>query len=351
MKKIIFKTQLSALFLLFAINSNAQVIPKIVDVPDSFTSQQKKTFEKESEKIKEQKKNLNTRISDFNLKCEKVEKKTSLERECADEQVLIKEGKGKLIEAINQFNKDILNALDAIRIIVAMNALAKDLGWSVDEQLRLDSALNKLDFDGDTSVTSTTIVQTWQDILTRGHGEDFKKEAAQGKGSGLPGAGKQSFEDCTLFALANATGLPYPEVAARATKLIREGKWRNAAESSNPQRTIEKQGLTGGEVVMLAEAFGRVEVIPSSDFARILKEGHTVMTNVVPYNGNLDAGHQVVLTKTFQHKGETWFELIDSNQEGSQQRLYLSNTELYTILRENGVVYRPDRGTIPKIPD
>ena len=342
---------MSALLVLFAINSNGQIIPKIVDVPDSFTSQQKKTFTKEREKVIEEKKNLNTRISDFNLKCEKVEKKTSLEQECADEQARIKEGKGKLIEAINQFNKGIFDALEAIRIIGAMNALAKDLGWSADEQLRLDSALNKLDFDGDTSVTSTTIVQTWQDILTRGHGEDFMKEAAQGKGPGLPGAGKQSFEDCTIFALANATGLPYPEVAARATKLIREGKWRNAAESSNPQKTIEKHGLIGGEVVMLAEAFGRVEVINSADFAKTLKEGHTVMTNVVPSNGDFKKGHQVVLTKTFQHKGETWFELIDSNQAGSGQRLYLSKKELYIIQKENGVVYRPDRGTIPKIPD
>jgi hypothetical protein len=72
------------------------------------------------------------------------------------------------------------------------------------------------------------------------------------------------------------------------------------------------------------------------------------MINVVPPGGNLSDGHEVVLTKTFQHGGETWFEMMDSNQ-GPQRRLFLSSQELNTILNENGVAYRPEPGMTPML--
>ncbi|HSD97357.1 MAG TPA: hypothetical protein VLB06_09465 [Sulfuricaulis sp.] len=237
---------------------------------------------------------------------------------------------------------------EVARIINEMNALAKRLGWSADEQDRLATALKRLGADGEQNVTDTQIRRAWQDVLARGRGGEIARAAAQGDGPGLSGAGKQSFEDCTIFALANASGLPYSVVAARATKLIGEGEWREAAARANPQKAIEQKGLIGGEVVMLAEAFGQAEVVPSSAFAKTLKEGRPVMVNVVPENGNVEGGHEVVLARTFQHGGETWYEMMDSNQ-GPQRRLYLSSKELNTMLQENGVAFRPDPGTTPKL--
>ena len=95
---------------------------------------------------------------------------------------------------------------------------------------------------------------------------------------------------------------------------------------------------------MLTEVFEQVEVIPGTAFVNTLKEGHPVMINVILSSGNINSGHEIVLITTFQHQGETWFEMIDSNQDGAQQRLYLSTQQLTTILKENGVVYRPDPG-------
>lgn len=236
---------------------------------------------------------------------------------------------------------------ETARIINEMNALAKRLGWSADEQVRLATALSRLDADGTQGVSDMEIRRAWQDVLARGQDEDLVRKAIQGDGPELSGAGKQSFEDCAIFALANASGLPYSVVAARANKLIGEGGWRDAAERANPQKTIEEKGLNGGEVIMLAESIGQVEVVPSSAFAKTLKEGRPVMVNVVPENGNVEGGHEVVLTKTFQHDGDTWFEIMDSNQ-GAQRRLYLSGKELNTLLQENGVAYRPEPGTTTK---
>jgi hypothetical protein len=237
---------------------------------------------------------------------------------------------------------------EVVRIINEMNALAKRLGWSVEEQGRLNKALNSMGADGTQNVTRDEIRSAWQGVIARGQDGDIARKAAQGDGPGLIGAGKQSFEDCAIFALANASGLPYSVVAARATKLIGEGGWRAAAERANPQKTIEQKGLIGGEVAMLAEAIGQVEMVPSTAFAQTLKQGRPVMVNVVPQDGNVNGGHQVVLTKAFQHRGETWYEIVDSNQ-GPQRRLYFSSKELGTVLQENGVAFRPEAGTTTKL--
>ena len=237
---------------------------------------------------------------------------------------------------------------EVVRIINEMNALAKRLGWSAEEQDRLNTALNSMGADGTQNVTRDQIRSAWQDVMARGQEGDIARKAAQGDGPGLVGAGKQSFEDCAIFALANASGLPYSVVAARATKLIGEGGWRDATERANPQKAIEQRGLIGGEVAMLAESIGQVEMVPSTAFAMTLKQGRPVMVNVVPQDGNVNGGHQVVLTKTFQHGGETWYEVMDSNQ-GPQRRLYVSSKELGTVLQENGVAFRPEPKTTSKL--
>jgi hypothetical protein len=186
--------------------------------------------------------------------------------------------------------------------------------------------------------------------LNRSQDANLLQEASQGGGLGFPGSGKQTDnQDCAVFALANAAGLPYGVVAARATKLIRQGDWRGAGERANPRKTIEQNGLMGGEVVMLAEAFGQAEVVSGSDFAKILQDGRPVLVNVVaPKTEDIRFGHEVVLTKTFQHGGETWYVMMDSNQ-GPLRRLFLRAEELNSMLKENGVAFRPEPGMTPKL--
>ena len=91
----------------------------------------------------------------------------------------------------------------------------------------------------------------------------------------MPGRMQSEYMDCTIFAVANATHLPYGVVATRAAEVLRDAEWRSGAERANPQKTIEGIGLNGGEVVMLAEIFGRAEVIPPGAFPEALKNGKT----------------------------------------------------------------------------
>lgn len=297
---------------------------------------------------------LRTRKENHNKACKAVEDGSDANVRCTTELASLSADVKRHVDASKQFiveYKRYVEEQDKIdKIIKGITALALKLKWDASERDRLDKALNSLQVDG--AGISEDARLAWVAILARGQDEALVQEAAQGSGRGFPGAGEQNgYSDCTIYALANATGRPYGYVAALANKFISEGQWRNAAERADPEHEVFKTGggLNGGEVVMLTEALGQVEVVPSSAFAKTLKEGRPLMVSVVPPNGNFNLGHEVVLSKTFQHNGGTWFEMIDSNQSGPWQRRYLSQEELQTVLQENGVAFRAEPGTIPKL--
>ncbi len=240
------------------------------------------------------------------------------------------------ISTATAFNSDLTNAwANRVRDLMVESVATRD--WTRDEKDRARDLLTKLDEDGD-STSSASVRKTWKDIQGRRANGTFAKEAAGGTGPGLPGSGNQTIhEDCAVFALANAAGVPYGVAAARATKVISDGAWRTDAERADATRTIEEGGLMGGEVILVAEALGTATLVPSTSFAKTLSAGQPVLVNLYPYNGSLRSGHETVLTKTFKHGTETWFEMIDSNEKGSRQRLYLSEKELGLLLKENGV--------------
>ena len=277
--------------------------------------------------------------------CSGVEEGSAKAADCIAEARAVKLAVQDYRAALTNFQTHIAGAEYAFKLVNGLNAMARLPEWSSVDPARLDKALNALGWDGDARKTHGQILQTWKTMLTRSNDNVLAGEASHGEGPGFPGAGEQTrYNDCTLFALANASGVPYGVVAARATQLIGDGDWHTAGERANPQRVIEQGGLNGGEVIMMAESLGQAEVVRSADFAKTLKEGRPVLVGVSSQGG----AHEVVLTKSFQHGGETWFEMMDSNQ-GPVKRLYLSNKELNSILQENGVAYRPEPGNTPKL--
>lgn len=352
-----------ACFWLSCVPAYAEKIPALAVVPAGLPSETEARLNQQRQELDQEYYKFKKAADDFSAKPAKQQSDAEYEA--------LKAWRTRYINSAKVFNEEVTNAARSLkvpdnqthsapkpevdllgaegrRIIKGINALAKQLGWSVDKQARLDKALNRLGIDPATWSDRDKIRRIWQGVLTRGQSADLVQEASQDGGLGFPGAGKQTHVDCSVFALANAAGLPYGVVAARAAELIRQGEWRNADERANPQKFIEQKGLMGGEVVMLAEAFGRAEVVPFSDFAKTLRGGRPVLVNVMPSNGDARFGHEVVLTKTFQHGGETWYVMMDSYQ-GPKQRLFLSGKELNTMLKENGVAFRPEPGTTPKL--
>lgn len=339
------------LLLIMVLFSAAHVhagIPAVPEIPVALPDSVRQPLIKKRQPLALRKLALVDEGNVINQNCATVQKGSSQHQSCLARLAQFNSRADALSKEMDQLIDEIY-AAEAKHIIGSMNALAKRLGWDADELARLDKALNSLTADGDPNVTEGQIRSAWQNVLARGSDSAIAQKAASGDGPRLPGAGTQTgHEDCAIFALANAAGLPYGMAAARAAKLIGEGEWRDAAARANPQRAIEQKGLTGGEVVMLAEAFGQVEIVRSADFAKHLKQGRPVMVNVVPVNGDVRAGHEVVLTRAFQNGGETWYEMMDSNQ-GPLRRLYVSAKELNTMLQENGVAFRRDPGTAPQL--
>lgn len=328
---------------LFAVASTQAGLPAVPEIPLRLPDSVRQMLTAKRQPLVERKLALMEAGRAINESCNAVERGSTAHANCRDRAATFGERVRALRIGVELLGDEIDNAVGA-HTIRSMNALAERLGWRAAERARLASALNELAFDGDPNATDADISRTWREVLARGAGE-FAREAAATPGPGMVGAGTQTrYEDCAIFALANAIGLPYDVVATRATKLVGEGEWRDAAERAAPGRAIEKRGLMGGEVVLLAEALGQVDVVPSGAFARTIREGRPVMVNLVPER--LSGGHQVVLTKVFQRGDVTWFEMMDSNQ-GPLRRLYLTAAELGTLLQENGVTIRPEAGTTP----
>lgn len=232
-----------------------------------------------------------------------------------------------------------------------MHALAEKLGWSDEKRARLDGEVKKLRIFDKGQMDKATVADIWRGIEARSKSEVLAREARAGSGVSMgPGAGAQDKElqDCAVFALANATGQPYSVVAARANELLASAGWRSEDERAHPQRVIEQSGLNGGEVLMLAEAFGQGEAVSPVDFEKTLGEGRPIMVDVYPGNwdGDLRHSHEVVLTRTFQHEGKTWYVVSDS-LKGPQRQLFLSSDELSDVIRDTGVAYRTEQGRTP----
>lgn len=235
---------------------------------------------------------------------------------------------------------------DDIRIPLGVQILAKRLKWSAEKQNRLEKALKEIGFDGLAEITEENVRKGWGAIWTNADDKALIRIADKA-GPSLPAVGQKESNDCAVAAMATASGLSYAEVARQAKSLIEKGEWRDQAVRKDPQEAL-RQGLSGGEVIMLAESLGRVEVVPSSRFEATLKKGQPVMVNVVTAgtkpqgfppgsSATVLGNHQLVLTKTFRHDDKTWYEIADSRYPDT--RFFATPDQLNLILQEKGIAY------------
>ncbi|TAL26956.1 MAG: hypothetical protein EPN97_18490 [Alphaproteobacteria bacterium] len=327
--------------------------PSLPPVPENIPEPDQSRLKKQYDEAFQFKEKLNTRIRAMNAKCTNIPEDTPKVTECREEDASISAEKTKY----SGLKSDYLRALSGAggvmkkkldpaseKMIASMIKYSAQQGWSKEEQSRLDESLRIVTLEKTKIGSRLEVANIWKAMRSRGPDSAPARAAAAGKGPGLHGAGKQSHQDCTIFALSNGAGLPYGVTAARAAEMLKKAEWRPATERKNPQATIENQGILAGEVAILAEAFGHAEVIPPSGFAKALEDGRPVITGVQMPGG----GHEVVLSKSFQHEGETWYEMMESNQE-PDLRLYLSARQLDGILLDNGIIFHPDPGTTPQL--
>lgn len=331
-----------ALLLLFicATGYAENKIPALGETPEILSAKEQARFNLERQALGVELRKFQDAGNAFNVK--------SAEQQTDEEYNALQAAQGAYIAAATAYNKRLLAATVA-RVIETMTVAVRRTRWGEEEKSRAEEALNGL-YDDGTGATAAEVRKVWQEVRARRGDAVLSGEASRGRGPGLPGAGNQTrHQDCAIFALANAAGVPYGAAAARAAAFIEEGAWRPADERAHPQQAIEKYGVMGGEVILVAEAFGKVAIVPSWEFDSTLSAGRPVMVNLVPYDGSRSGGHQVVLTRSFPHDGATWFEMIDSNEAGPMQRLYLKEMELRMLLKERGITVTPEKDSTPTL--
>lgn len=229
---------------------------------------------------------------------------------------------------------------DDIRIPLGILILAKKMRWNPEKQARLEKALKEIGFDGQDEITAENVRAGWS-AIRKNTDDKALMQAADKSGTHLATVGQQNGNDCAVAAIATASGLPYGDVATQAMHLIQQGEWRQQAMRDHPQDAL-KQGLTGGEVILLAESLGRTEIVPSTKLEAALKRGQPVMVNVAVTDNETQTwvGHQIVLTKTFRHDGNTWYEMADTRYPDS--RFFVTPEKLNLIIQEKGIAVARD---------
>ena len=348
-------TWLIACLLCFSfISSRGAGLPALSDIPNTLTDAQKRDFSEERRAIEEQYRKYSEAGTTFN-------KKTA-EEQTSDELAALLVQQQAYINAANSFNEKVQDArfpglkgrasrasVPVADVIKGMDAMAGTLGWPAKKRAHLNVILNALKSGREVVGTSEQIKKAWKAILARKGDAVFASEAASGHGPDLSGAGTQTdFNDCAVFALSAASDRPYGFVAARAASLIRDGEWNDPVERAHPDQVIGKWGIYDLEIVMMSEILGRADVVTASNFGKVLQQNHPIMVGVVSENGDMDGGHEVVLTRSFQHGGQTWYAVMDSNQ-GPARRLYASSKELDLMIQDNGVTFRPDVKATPQL--
>lgn len=240
-----------------------------------------------------------------------------------------------------EFPEEGLDPLD-LRFRKKFAAFAERLGWSPEKRKRLDESLQMLGAGLPDPADRQTVREVWSAVTSRGGDAALAEAASKGDGPGLPASAReQTGNDCAVHALAAASGLPYEDIASKAKTLIRAGDWRLPEERENPQKVLEA-GLMGGEVVLVGESLGQIQVVAPDAFAASLGKKKAVMVNIALPEKTDNAGHQVALMKTFRYAGETWFQMADSNHPG--QLCLIKESELKSLLKENGLVVFPESG-------
>lgn len=238
--------------------------------------------------------------------------------------------------------------VEAERLIRQMKELAVKMGWPPDECKRVAMALDRLGALELKETPRARIEALWRACDARRGDAALLEALARAGGAGPVGRGRQTVHnDCVLFAVSQASGVPYGLVSNRAAEIVRRAEWRGAADRKDPSAALTR-GLNGGELVLLVESLGRAEVVKSAAFAKVLEDGKPVLVNVTPPGGE-GGGHQVVLTKTFRHGGKTWFVMRESNR-GLDELVFLQAEELESLLGEaGGIVFRSDPGRTPTL--
>jgi hypothetical protein len=163
------------------------------------------------------------------------------------------------------------------------------------------------------------------------------------------GTGRQTQDDCVLYAIANGAHVPEKQVNAEFTNIVNHLGMDPIAERTNPEIVVAEPqnggrgGVGAAEELLVADKFGKVIPVPTNSYARaIASTKEPVITTVQLDNSGVQ--HKVVVTGVYRTEdGSIYYSVMDSNlgPEYRNSTAYVEKSNFEEHLASGGFVVMP----------
>jgi hypothetical protein len=198
------------------------------------------------------------------------------------------------------------------------NAIASGEGPTPKEWSEVSQLANEMDTAGGsprpTGAVSAELPPYYGQLV-----KDIGKAESVTASASYMGTGRQTQDDCVLYAIANGAHVPEKQVNAEFSNIVNHLGMDPIAERTNPETVVmEPQnggrgGVGAAEELLLADKFGKVIPVPTDSYARaIASTKQPVITTVELDKSGVQ--HKVVVTGVYRTAdGKIYYSVMDSN--------------------------------------
>jgi tetratricopeptide (TPR) repeat protein len=179
--------------------------------------------------------------------------------------------------------------------------------------------------------------------------KDIGKAESVTANASYMGTGRQTQDDCVLYAIANGAHVPEKQVNAEFTNIVSHLGMDPIAERVNPGIVVAEPqnggrgGVNAAEELLVADKFGKVVPVPTDSYARaIASTKQPVITTVELDKSGVQ--HKVVVTGVYRTAdGKIYYSVMDSNlgPEYRNSTAYVEKSNFEQHLASGGFVVLP----------
>ncbi len=179
--------------------------------------------------------------------------------------------------------------------------------------------------------------------------KDIGKAESVTANASYMGTGRQTQDDCVLYAIANGAHVPEKQVNAEFTNVVSQLGMDPIGERANPETVVAEPqnggrgGVGAAEELLVADKFGKVIPVPTDSYARaIASTKQPVITTIELDKSGVQ--HKVVVTGVYRTAdGKIYYSVMDSNlgPEYRNSTAYVEKSNFEEHLTSGGFVVMP----------
>ena len=228
------------------------------------------------------------------------------------------------------------------------NAIASGEGPAPKEWSKVSQLANEMDTAGGslppTGTAPAELPPYYGQLL-----KDIGKAESITANASYMGAGRQTQDDCVLYAIANGAHVPEKQVNAEFTSVVSHLGMDPIGERANPETVVAEPqkggrgGVGAAEELLVADKFGKVIPVPTDSYARaIASTKQPVITTIELDKSGVQ--HKVVVTGVYRTAdGRIYYSVMDSNlgPEYRNSTAYVEKSNFEEHLTSGGFVVMP----------